>query len=167
MLTDAQLPALRAAIDAATDPAFVADRAIGNTGLMADWFNKAGSFYVWRTNVSEEEITSKTSAEATVWSWPAFIARSEAERFGWARMFNGRYAVNPILPQVRQGFADIFSGAANSAPAQRAHLNAICKRLATRGEALYATGTGTLVTPGFLVFEGAIGDYDIVRAINL
>jgi len=167
MLTDSQVVTLRAAILAEADAAFVEMRTNGATGAMAAWLNQdAPGFYVWKTRVTEQEITSLTSSDATVWSWPAYIARTEAERNGWARMFNGTYSINPSLAQVRTGIADIFSGSANNAPAQRAHLLAMGKRLATRAEKLFATGTGTSAVPATMGMEGQVGEYDVIRALN-
>ena len=36
-----------------------------------------------------------------------------------------------------------------------------------RGESLYATGAGTVVSPGLLTFEGSINANDVIQAINL
>jgi len=132
-------------------------------------YNAAHSpdFWVWRTSVTESEIVSKAGPEGTVWSWTAYIARTEAERDGWKRMFNGIYTINPSLPNVRQGIADIFSGNTNNAPAQRTHLLAVARRKATVMERLLATGTGTTAAPGTLTFEGAISYNDILQAWNL
>lgn len=135
---------------------------------IADLYNAlaAPDFIVWKTRVSEREITSLTSDENTVWSWPAYIARNEAERNGWARMFTGTYSINPALLQVRQGLADIFSGTANSAPAQRTHLLAMGKRKATRIEKLLASGTGTTASPATMTLEGRISFQDVLDARN-
>lgn len=165
MLTPAQITQLRAAILAEVDPVFVAFRTQGATGQMAEWLNQASTFVVWKTEVSEQEIQRSTSPEATTWSWPAFIARTIQEQNGWARMF-AVGTVNPSLANVRQGFADIFSGSTNSAPAQRTHLQAMCKRFASRGEKIFATGTGTTAAPGLLGFEGKITDYDVIQTVN-
>ncbi len=163
-LTSAQITTLKAAILAETDPAFVISRTAGATGEMAEYFNTPSTFVVWKTSLSEQFITSEVSNEGTVWSWSAFIARSLNEHNGWARMFNGIYSINPSLPQVRSGIADIFSGGTGAA--QRTHLLAIAKRKATKGEKIFATGTGDNATPGLMTFEGAISDYDVIRAIN-
>lgn len=162
-LTNEQIPALKAALLAETDLAFVSLRTAGATGAMAEYFNQPSTFVVWKAVLSEHTITGEVSAEGTVWSWPAYIARSISEQNGWARMFNGTYTVNPSLPQVRTGMADIFSGGTGAA--QRTHLLAIAKRFARRGEAIYASGTGSVATPGTLTFEGDIGEYDVVRAL--
>lgn len=162
-LTDAQIATFKVAITTETDPTLVSLRTAGATGAMTDWYNAPSTFIVWKTRLHEQEITSLTSDEGTVWSWPAFISRSVAEQTGWQRMFNGTYTINPSLAQARTGIADIFSGGTGAA--QRTHILAMSKRPATRGEKVFATGAGTTATPGTLVFEGRIGEYDIVRAL--
>jgi hypothetical protein len=166
-LTSAQKATLKAAITA--DP--VLSALPNNTDgafEIAAAFNAPATpaFFVWRSLVTEHEFTGTVSAEATSFSWPAYIARSEAERNGWGRMFNGTYSVNPSLPNVRQGIADIFSGSANSAPAQRAHLLAIAKRNATRAEKLFATGTRSTASPATMAFEGSLSYQDVDDARN-
>lgn len=122
-------------------------------------------FIVWRTNVTEQEFTDDTSADATTWSWPAFIARSALEQNGWNAMFR-RGSVNPSKAAVRQGFVDIFSGAQNNAPAQRTHCAAIAKRKANVLEKLFATGTGSTASPATMAVEGSIPYNEVVSAMG-
>jgi hypothetical protein len=164
-LNNEQLATLKTAIAGETDPEFVALRDEGATGAMAEWYNVPSTFVVWKTILSEHDITGKESSIGSVWSWTIYINRSQAERDGWARMFNGTYTINPSLANVRQAIQDIFSGAGGSA--QRTHLLAMAKRFATKGEKIFASGTGTDQAPGTLVFEGSIGDSDVVRALQL
>jgi hypothetical protein len=70
--------------------------------------------------------------------------------------------VNPSLIDVRQMFDDIFSGAGGTNT--RANLLALWKRLATRGEKIFATGTGSDPSPGTLTFEGNISYQDVEQA---
>jgi hypothetical protein len=72
--------------------------------------------------------------------------------------------VNPSLPDCRQFFDDIFSGAGGTNT--RANLLALWKRLATRAEKLYATGTGSDPSPAVMVVEGAISYQDVMIARN-
>ena len=123
-------------------------------------------FWVWKTSLHEHEITGQTSVDGTVWSWTAYIARTVGERDGWVRMFNTSLSINPSLPNVRQGIADIFSGSANSAPAQRTHLNTIARRKANKLEGLFATGTGSTASPGTMVIEGSLGYYEVYEAMG-
>lgn len=70
--------------------------------------------------------------------------------------------VNPSLSPVRQFFDDIFSGAGGTNT--RAALLALWKRIASRAERLYATGTGSDAVPGLLVFEGSLSGSDVDQA---
>jgi len=165
MLTPAQLVILRA--DIAADPVLAAfpNNADGNFAIAAAYNLPAEpAFTVWRTSVPESDFTDLTSAEATTWSWTAYIARSQGERDGWARMFAATGSVNTARANVRQAFLDIFSGAQNNAPAQRAHCAAIAKRAATRAEKLFATGTGSLASPATMSVEGTLSYQDIEDA---
>jgi hypothetical protein len=123
-------------------------------------------FWVWRSRVPEHEITGTVSPDATSWSWTAYIARSQGERDGWARIFNSSFTCNPSLANVRQAFADIFSGTTNNAPAQRTHLTAICRRKATIAEKLLATGTGSTASPGTMGAEGEVTWADVMNIRN-
>lgn len=164
MLKLAQYQTLKAAIAAETDTNFVALRNSGAVGAMAEWYNENSTFIVWKTALTEQDITSLVSSEGTTWDWALFMSRQQGERDGWNRMFNGTYTINPSLPQVRAGINAIFSG---SGAGQISHLLAMGKRPARRGEALFATGTGTTATPGLLTFEGILSGNDIITAINL
>lgn len=162
-LSDAQIATFKTAILAETDPTLVSLRTAGATAAMSEWYNGASTFIVWKTRLHEQEITSLTSAENTVWSWPLYTGLTVPKQNGWARMFNGTYTINPSLAQARTGLADIFD--APGELAQRTHLLAMGKRPAARAEKVFATGAGTTATPGNLVFEGRIGEYDIIRAL--
>lgn len=159
-LTPAQLTALKADLAANTSTVLVAGVAtqIKNVAALANrndiapdvaaWYNleAAGPYWLWKTVIFESEITRSPSSDATNWDWTAYIARSQGERDAWARLFmGGGSGMNPSLTNVRQGLADIFSGSANNAAAQRTHLLATCRRKATNAEKLFvvaATGPG-------------------------
>jgi hypothetical protein len=126
--------------------------------------NASPDFWVYKTSLGEHEITGTSSTDGTTWSWPAYIARTEGERSGWIRMFNTSLTINPSLPNVRQGLADIFSGTQNSAPAQRAHLTAMARRKASIVEKLFATGTGSTASPATMGFEGRLSYVDVQEA---
>jgi len=121
-------------------------------------------FWVWRTSLPQLEIVSTTTLDGTVWSWPIYIGRSAAERDCWREMFADGGSVNASLANVRQGFADIFSGVGGLA--QRTHLLAVGRRQATRTEKLLATGTGSTTTPATMSFEGNISYQDVLIARN-
>jgi hypothetical protein len=164
-LTPAQLLQLRN--DIAADGALNPLPKTPDTALqIAAAYNAIASpdYWVWRTSVSQLEIVTATTADGTVWSWPAFIARSQGERDGWREMFADGGSVNASLANVRQGFADIFSGSTNNAPAQRTHLLTVGRRKATRAEKLFATGAGTTAAPSLLGFEGDVTGQDVDSA---
>ena len=108
---------------------------------------------VWRSDVLESEIVGDTSGETTVWDWTAYAALTRQEQGAYERMFSSG-TVNAGLPNIRQGFADIFNGP--SGADQRTHMAAIAKRLANYLESVFAVGTGTTVDPATMVVEGRI-----------
>jgi hypothetical protein len=142
----------------------------GDACLAAVYNIQDAAFWVWRTAVLESEFTRDTSVDGTVWSWPQYIGRSQGERDAWARLFMGGLGgANPSLVNVRQGVADIFSGATTgpgSPTAQRTHLLTIARRLAKRIEKLLAAGTGTTASPATMTFEGTVSAQDIRSARN-
>jgi hypothetical protein len=164
-LTTAQIAVLKAAILAdpilstkvsgpGTDYGFIA--AALNTNNVPD-------FWAWRTLITKNEIVATTSGDGTIFAWTGtgFITRAQGERDAWRELFNSTDTVNPSLANVRQAFADIFSGVTAPAPANRAHLLAISRRKATLAERRLATGTGSTAVPGFFTFEGGIAIEDI------
>lgn len=167
-LTTAQNAAIKADILANPDlNAF--PNTVDGAYEMAVVYNKIASpdFIVWKVRLHEQDITSLTSAENTVWSWPAFITRSVGEQAGWARMFNGTYTINPSLTQIRNGIADIFSGGTGAT--QRTHITAISKEKATRIEKLLSDltgGVGTTAAPATRVLVGDISPQDLYTARN-
>jgi hypothetical protein len=166
-LTPAQAATVKADILATPELNAFANNTDGAFAIAA-LYNLAASpaFYVWKTSLSEQSITSEVSPEATSWNWSAYIARTQGERDGWNRIFGFNGACNPSLPNVRQAFADIFSGSSNSAPAQRTHITATAKRTANRIEKLLATGTGSLAVPATMGFVGDVSYQDINEARN-
>lgn len=137
--------------------------------IIADLYNLPATpgFIVWKTLLHEQEITSLTSPENTVWSWPLFIGLTVPKQNGWSRMFNGTYTINPSLAQVRKGLTDIFD--APGELAQRTHLLAIAKEKSSRIEKLLADtsgGAGTTAAPATRVFVGQITPTEVYAARN-
>lgn len=168
MLTPAQLSALKAAIQA--DPVLNAQPNNSDGAIaIAEALNLAAApdFWVWRTAVSKTELTNTTGPDGTTFTWvgAGFITRSAGEQAAWRELFNGSNSVNPSLANVRQAFADIFSGTGN-AQANRTHLLAVARRKATRAEKLFATGTGSTASPATMVFEGNLNTQDVETARN-
>lgn len=104
-------------------------------------------FWVWRTHLPQAEIVNTTTADATVFSWPQFIARTVQEQAGWREMFADGGFIDASKANVRQGFADIFSGATAAPVAQRLHLLTVARIKATRIQKLFSAGLGSTASP--------------------
>jgi len=158
MLSPEQLATLKAAIVA--DPTLNSQPANSDGSFaIADALDVAASpdYWVWRTSVTKKEVVENASQDATTFTWAGngFITRSVGELECWNQLFNSVLACNPSLPNVRQAFSDIFSGAGNAA-LNRTHLLIVARRKATRAEKLFATGTGSTASPATMTFEGKL-----------
>ena len=161
-LTTAQLQTLKTAILAETDPAFVTARTNGQTSLMSDFYNTDSTFVVYKTSETLAAI-GKTI------NYVAFeaLVTSNLEKLNTFQALNP-VSITPTRLDVRTFFANVFSGAlGGQGQATRDALEALWRRFATKGEKLYATGTGTTLAPGALVFEGSITDANINAAMEL
>ena len=171
-LTTAQKQAFKADIIAAADAECVAlEASPTNSDLafaVAALYNLIASpdFWVWKTSLTKHAAISETSVDATTFSFPQLIARTVQEQFGWQELWNSTLTCNPSLPNVRQGFADVFSGAQAGPVAQRAHMLAMARRKASRVEKLLATGTGSTASPATMGAEGPLGFQDVLDAMQ-
>ena len=160
VLTPAQLVTLKAAILAETDPAFVTLRNEGATGAMADFYNQPSTFVVRKNTIRSAEI-------GPVLNYVAVSSLTTANR-DRATTF---LLLNPVefkpTADVESYWDTTFGGAlGGQGQATRDALVALWRRFATKGERIFATGTGTTLAPGVLVFDGQITGDDISRAIN-
>lgn len=171
-LTTVQEQALKADIIAAADAECVAlEASPGNSDFafaVAALYNAVASpdHWVWKTSLAKHQVTSETSVDNTTFSFPQLIARTPQEQFGWQELWNSTLSCNPSLPNVRQGFADVFSGAQAGPTAQRAHLLAMARRKASRVEKLLAAGTGSTASPATLGYEGPLRGQDVLEAMD-
>lgn len=162
-LSPAQLVVLRTAINAGTDPEFVGYRTNGQTTLMSAWFNVAASpsYIVWRTRVTQDEITQNG------FDWVQVDNLNVGKARIWEWMFaNEARSMNCSKPNVRAGIDEAWKGTA-AMLAVRDAVYVHCKRAATRAEKLFATGSGTTLSPSTMVFEGGVTDQDITNALAL
>lgn len=158
MLTDDQLPTLRAAIFA--NPTAAALLSAGNPSGLRAFLNAAASpaFICWRTAVPQDEIMQNgfdwTRVDnATVGQWRI-----------WDAMFsNEQRSINPGKANVRAGIDQAWPGSANAQ--MRVSIYGHCKRTATNAEKMLASGTGSDAVPGAFAFEGEISDYDSARLV--
>ena len=161
-LTTAQLQTLKAAINA--DPALAAmPNNNDSASEIAAAFNVTASpaFVVWRSSVSQDEIMQNG------FDWTRVDNLSVGKARVWEWMFNNQQrAINPSKANVRAGIDQTWVGTAADL-AVRAAVYAHCKRNATRGEKLFATGTGTDADPATMAVEGAISQQNVVDARSL
>lgn len=160
-LTSAQLTTLKAAIAAETDPVLVTAREAGATGAMAAFYNTASNpaFIVWRTNVTNDELGDAMNGTEV-----AGLSSLNMQRLQVLAAYSGG-SQNMSRSDRRAAFDAVFSGAGGATT--RAAMAALWKRIATRAERLYATGTGTTAIPGLMTYEGQVSDANVIAAINL
>jgi hypothetical protein len=145
-MTPAQLATLKADIEAHEGLREQPLTEDGNHAI-AQAYNLAAApdFWVFRNSIALGDIYEATSPDGTTWSWPAYSTRTHGRRDAWL-LLTRRGSIDLRQANVRVAVADIFSG--TGAPAtQRAHLLALARRKATRGQRLFATGPGTAAEP--------------------
>lgn len=157
-LTPQQLPALKAAIAAATDPEFVFARENGQTGVMASWFNAEASpvFYLWSANYTPEQIVAAIEAGGT--QLDGLSASKRECLLWWSR------TPHDMRTAVCQAAANDYCGTQNQLKGAVIDGG---KRKVKRGERIFCTGTGSLASPGTSTYEGSISDTDISNALQL
>lgn len=160
LLTPAQLATLKAAILADPVLAVIPNTPDGAVAIAdAMNLNAVPDFTVWKTRVTVTQIGDKINGTELAGLIQLNVTRLQAV----AQLSPD--GVNPSLLDRRQFFDDIFSGAGGATT--RSQLLALWKRLATRAEKLYATGTGTNPSPATLTFEGGITLQDVQDARSL
>ncbi len=147
-LTNAQLQTLKASIQAETTPAFVAMLAANDESGMAAWYNEASPSVCWRTRVTQDEIMQNG------FDWVQVDNLSVGKARIWEWMFaNPTRSFDPSKANVRAGIDECWKGT-SAMLAVRAAVYVHCKRIASRIENLYATGTKTEANPGTFAWEG-------------
>ena len=162
-MTPAQLAALKAAINAETDPAFVAARTNGQTPLMTAFLNadKSPAVKAWRTSVPPE-----VSDEAT--PWVNFDTVTQAgKRDSYLHAFM-RYSRDYSKAAVRKWITDVWGNATANSNATAILTDAGLRNI-TRAEAILGgANTATTGTVGAikLAWEGPLSDSDIGAALE-
>lgn len=177
-LSNSQLSALQA--DILADPVLTAypNNSDGAFEISKAYNQPAApSYWVWRTSVPKSELvntisidTDGTTQRSFIWVGNGFISRTVGELTAWQELFNGTQSVNPSLANVRQAFLDIFSGTGNAA-SNRIHLGNVARKLATRVQKLFSSGTGSAASPATMQ-DGIGQDFllsfqDVEQARNL
>lgn len=157
-LTEAQYATLGTYILSQAD---LADEVAGNADqAIADLLNldAVPPFVVWRTQVP---ATDYTGAAGIVWTEVDTLSVGKARIFEW---MSGQLTrdIDASDGNVRQGIQDAFGAGTTT----RTNLVALGKRNATRAEQVFATGTGTTGTPGFLVWEGRLSYLDVAKSLG-
>lgn len=156
-MTPAQLATLKANILASPDLATFPNNSDGAFAIAALYnIDASPAFTVWKTSVSLQEIMSNG------FRWTDVDGLSAAKYRTWDLM-NSLGTIDPSKPNVRQGIRDCWGAGSQQENAILPHL----KRLATRGEKLFATGTGSDNSPATMTFEGSISYQDVEEARNL
>jgi len=154
-LTTPQRAALKTSIQA--DPTGNALLVAGNLEGLAAHLNGAASptFTVWKSFVSKDDVAQKGFNPTEL----AGLTQLNTTRL--QNLSDWFSTINPSQASVRQFFDDIFSGAGGVNT--RAALLVLWKRLATRAERPFATGTGSDAVPGLIVSEGPITTAELVN----
>lgn len=178
-LTTAQLQALKAdiAANAGTIPAGqpwtgayagIAVSAVPNTAdgnaAVAGWYNLAAApaFTTWRKSVTIQEVGDNLNG--TDLSGLSSLNHTRLQTV----VQLSQAGINASLADRRQFFDDIFSGTGGATT--RAQLLVLWKRLATRAQKLFATGTGSDASPATTASN--VGDTftlsggDVLNALN-
>lgn len=154
-MTSAQLTTLKA--DILADPVLAA-KPMNDDGhfAIAAAYNLTASpaWRVWKTSVSTADCKDAVN-------WTEFIGRSVGERAAFEFLLSNGH-INPSRANVRQGIADMFSGAGGTIT--RNALLALSKRDATRAEKLFSSGTGSDAVPATTTFEGNLSYSDVSAA---
>lgn len=157
-LTVEQRTALAADIAAAPEFNAVPHNENGAYTIAEAYNLPTASFVVWKTSVNIDEIMRNgidwtrvdnlSAGRARIWDWLSRLGMFDCSR-----------------ANIRSGIDATWVGTAADL-AVRATVYTHCKRLATRVERLFATGTGTGANPALLVFEGAINYRDVADAMQ-
>jgi len=145
-LTRAQPTILGTAIRASTDQRVIDAVATGNVNAIWPIYNEPSAFTVWRSTIDVDEYRT-----AIVWTEVADAAMTIAKARIWEWMTsNMSLPLYTASATVRTGLADCWG----ATTVTRANLLVMAKRYANKVEVLFATGTGTVATPGSLGWEG-------------
>lgn len=155
MFTTEQLATLKAWVDA--NAASVFDQST------VDLLNTPASptFFVWKTNVEEQDITTNT------FDWTRVDNLSVGKARIWDWMFRDS-GVNPSNPAIRAGIIEAWKGTQADLDV-RLVVWGHCQEAATVAEKLFANGNGTAAIvdgtgPATRVFVGQITLNDLISA---
>lgn len=117
------------------------------------------AFIVWRTELPVEEIMRN----GMDWARVDNLSVGKARIWDWMSRLG---TINPSKPNIRAGIDATWVGTALDLAVREA-VYVHCKRPATLGENILATGTGTDASPATMGYEGDISYTDIDNARHL
>lgn len=160
-LTPAQLATLKADILASPDLSSFPSTTDGAFAIALAYNQPAApDWWVWKSSVSEAAIFADASFD-----WTRVDNLSVGKARIWEWMFRNN-VVNPSMANIQAGIAAVWVGTSADL-AVRAAVLGQCRRLATRGEKLFSTGTGTTASPATTSLAGPITGQDVDAARNL
>lgn len=122
--------------------------------------NASPDFIVWRTSVTKDEIMQNG------FDWTQVDNTTVGKACIWEWMFdNGSASINPSKLNIRTGIDEAWKGTAAMLLVRDA-VYVHCKRKANILEKLFATGTGSTVSPATMVIEGTINYIEVFDAMQ-
>jgi hypothetical protein len=164
MLTTAQQAIFKADVEADSAFASLPHNSDGAYAIAVAYQAEASpSFYVWRTEVTQDEIMQNG------FDWTRVDNLSVGKARIWEWMFtNQDRSFNPSKPNVRAGIEAVWVGTAADL-AVRAAVYLHCQRTANRLEKLFSSGTGTAMpggSPATMAVEGSLSYSDVQAAMG-
>lgn len=158
-LSPEQTAILRAAL--LSDPALAQWRTDRRDDLIEAYYNEPSNpaFVVWRTDVRAEEI-----GNAWVGTDIDGMSALNMQRLQLLLASSPSGVFDMTRADRRAGFENPFGTNANNA--SRVAMRTAWKRIVTRAERLFATGTGTDATPGVPGWQGTIPRSVVSQILN-
>lgn len=176
-MTPEQLTTLKTAMLA--DINLTALVAANEHGAIAAYYNAPSTFVVWRSTTPLGEIsdaitwanlTPNDTPDGTT-AWQCRSLACQGKQFNLQIIFGAQGIISTGKSNVRAGLQDaltnIPSGTAGAIVAAGwTTVRTTMQRVVSKGEEVFATGTGTAGSPGNLGYEGNIGNNDVVDALR-
>jgi hypothetical protein len=157
MLTAAQQTTLAQAIRADTDSAVVAALDIRNDVLLAELYNAATTFVVWRSTLTPEEARDAIAGGDGL---------GQLDNLTVGKRDALLWALSGVTEPANAAQRAAIEGLCGTQNVLKAAILAAQKRVATKAEQVFATGTGTSQSPGALGWEGTLSYTDIGLALG-
>ena len=177
-MTPEQTLTLLAAINAETnlDVAKTQHDQYGVAAMM-EYFNMVDTSIAWNTSTPTNNVMDKVvwanltptdTADGTQ-TWANRSLACQGKQFNLQTLLQGRQFIDASKSNIRAGLQDaltnIPSGVAGANQGGGwVNVNLSMQRPMTKGERVFATGTGTTASPAILTFEGTLSWQDVYNA---